>query len=287
MQSVIIFALLIIPLYCFPWGADGHKIAVYIAESYLTPEVREQIKNLLGDDSLTSVATWADEVKKEPAYKDTRTMHYVNVKQGMEKFDLERDCSDNKCVVSAILKYKEVLLNKDASKKDKVDALKFLIHFVGDIHQPLHVGLAKDYGGNDIRVEFMQNFTNLHRLWDSGLIRQTHKKWQEYAEELKKSISQEKINEWKKDIDPIKWANESYKLALSNAYAIPKNGQLGEEYYNQNIKVVDIQLSKAGIRLAEMLNQIFSKEKVEQKDKNAEEIKNLEKSSPSLSLLRL
>ena len=118
------------------------------------------------------------------------------------------------------------------------------------LHQPLHVSRAKDRGGNDIKVEFFHNSTNLHRVWDSGLIRRAKKPWTEYAAELQVGITPEQLTEWK-SIDPIEWATESYKLALSHAYAVPKDGQLGEAYFERCIPVVEKRLAMAGVRLAE------------------------------------
>ena len=144
------------------------------------------------------------------------------------------------------------------SHADKVEALKFLVHFVGDIHQPLHVSHAKDKGGNDIKVEFFHDRTNLHRLWDSGLIRRTKKPWTDYASELRQGITPEQLADWRKVTDPSDWATESYELALSHAYEIPKNGQLGEAYFDRSIPVVNRRLAMAGVRMATMLNRIFA-----------------------------
>ena len=162
--------------------------------------------------------------------------------------------------MSAIIKYSHILRDKTAKRSEKVEALKFLVHFVGDIHQPLHIGLARDKGGNDIKVEFFGNRTNLHKLWDSGLIRQTKKKWPDYAAELSLRITDQQRKEWS-TLDPVQWASESYRLALSNAYAIPSDGELGQDYFERNIPVVERQLTMAGVRLAAMLNVIFDETK--------------------------
>ena len=150
-----------------------------------------------------------------------------------------------------------MLQSEDATASEKTDALKFLVHFVGDVHQPLHVSRAKDKGGNDIKVEFFHNRTNLHRLWDSGLTRRTKKSWSVYAAELQQAITHEQLKAWS-STDPVEWATESYRLALSHAYAIPGDGQLGQAYFDRCIPVVNQRLAMAGVRLAVVLNRIFA-----------------------------
>ncbi|MCH7813784.1 MAG: S1/P1 nuclease [Planctomycetes bacterium] len=169
------FLAVLVATPCFGWGRDGHKITGTIATHYLTPEAKVGVTALLGDQSLAEVSTWADEIRSNPAYRWASPLHYSNVKPGEAEFDLSRDCPERGCVVSAIIKYAKVLRSKDASHAEKAEALKFLVHFVGDIHQPLHVSHAKDKGGNDIKVEFFHDRTNLHRLWDSGLIRRPNR----------------------------------------------------------------------------------------------------------------
>ncbi len=240
----------------FGWGRDGHKISGAIAAHYLTPKARAAVQSLLEEQSLADVSTWADEIRSDSSYRWANTLHYANIKPGESAFDLDRDCPKKGCVVSAITKYANVLRDKDSTRKKSVEALKFLVHFVGDVHQPLHASRARDKGGNDIKVEFFQNKTNLHRVWDSGLIRQTKKSWSEYATELQQAITPEQLAVWK-STDPALWATESWKLALSHAYEIPKDGQVGRSYFDRCIPVVDERLSMAGVRMATLLNSIF------------------------------
>ncbi len=243
---------------CFGWGRDGHKIASSIATHYLTPEAKGAIARLLGNQSLADVSTWADEIKSDRSYRWASPLHYANVKPGAEGFDLERDCPPQGCVVSAIIKCTGLLRGKGAGPAERTEALKFLVHFVQDVHQPLHVSRARDRGGNDIKVEFFHDRTNLHWVWDSGLIRCTKKRWPAYAAELQRSITPEQLAEWSRATAPVEWATESYKLAMSHAYAIPKDGQLGRPYFERCIPIVDRRLAMAGVRLATLLNAIFA-----------------------------
>lgn len=261
-QITFLLILAGIPAACFGWGADGHKIAARIAEHQLTPQAAAAIKSLLSPESLADVASWADEIRDDPKYDWLEPLHYVNIAPGAQGFDAKRDCPKGKCVVAAIQKYAKVLRDPQASRSDKIEALKLVVHFVGDVHQPLHVALAHDKGGNDIRVEFFTNPTNLHRVWDTSIIRRAldGRGWSIYAREIESRVKQEQRREWLKTTDPGAWATESWKLAQSNAYVIPQDGRLGSEYFDRNRPVIDQRLAMAGIRLGAMLNSIFANE---------------------------
>jgi nuclease S1 len=172
---------------------------------------------------------------------------------------LERDCSDKSCVVEQINLDEAILRDPEATYAAKAETLMFLVHFVGDVHQPLHLGRATDRGGNSIEVHFAGSKTNFHRLWDSGLINHTGLNRDKYLAGLMRLAGKMEPG----SLDPVDWANESLKLAYSNAYAIPKNGKLGDAYYGQNIIVVNQRLAIAGVRLAAVLNDIYDPADVE------------------------
>jgi hypothetical protein len=253
----LLFLILAAPAAACAWGEDGHKIIADIAARELTPQAAAQVKDLLNGWEMTDVASWADHVRSEPKYQWTAPLHYVNVPPGAEGFDFQRDCPAGECVVGAIHKFIAVLHDPAADHAKKAEALKFLLHFVGDVHQPLHVSYAHDKGGNDIKVEFFYDRTNLHRVWDTLLIERTKRPWRDYADYLYARITPQQRQKWASPLDPSAWATESYKLAVSHAYAIPKDGQLGQEYFDSNLPVVEDRLSMAGIRLGAMLNAIF------------------------------
>lgn len=133
----------------------------------------------------------------------------------------------------------------------------FLVHFVGDVHQPLHLGRASDRGGNDIEVTFNHKKTNLHSLWDTGLLVHTGLSRDEYLAGLNRMVKPAAKAEWLDSLDPVDWATESHVLAHSYAYVVPKNGKVSDAYYRRNIIVVDERLAAAGIRLAAVLNNIY------------------------------
>jgi hypothetical protein len=254
--TTIAISAILIPSVCFAWGRDGHRITGFIAAKYLTPQAAAAVKDLLGNESLADASTWPDEIRRER--KHTAPWHYANPAPGSDGFNLERDCPEEGCVVGAIIKFAHVLRDKKASRQERIEALKFLVHFVGDVHQPLHLGRARDRGGNDIKVTFFEDNTNLHSVWDSGLIRRAKGKrtWQKYATDLRSRIAGKYPAAWAR-LDPSEWATESYKLAVSHAYVIPKDGQLGQAYFYQCGSVVEDRLTAAGVRLAALLNVIF------------------------------
>jgi nuclease S1 len=142
----LLFAfILFVPSLCFAWGRDGHQIAAEIASRHLSTKAQACVQNLLPGQSLADVSVWADEIKG--ARRSTAPWHYADMAPGEKEFDLARDCPKNGCVVSAIQRYCGVLKDEKASPADRAEALKFLIHFVGDVHCPMHVAYAHDKGG--------------------------------------------------------------------------------------------------------------------------------------------
>ena len=253
--------LLVVPGLAWGWGEDGHYIIAAIAQENLRPEAARAVDELLRDDpddkSLVAASTWPDRIRSRKEYAWTKPLHYVNVAEGEQAYDPARDCQDGACVVGATERFVQVLRDPGATRDEKRAALKFVVHFVGDVHQPLHVSRAKDRGGNDIKVEFFHDRTNLHRVWDSQLLRRAKKPWKEYAEALGKTITPADRARWTNGT-PADWATESYQLAMSNAYAVPADGQLGQEYLERNLPVVEERLKVAGIRLAAVLNGAFA-----------------------------
>lgn len=256
-------ALALVAALCCAWGSTGHKVVAQIAYDHLTPEARAAVDELLGDSDLPEFSVWADQIKGDKAWEWTKPWHYVNVPEGATGFDMDRDCPDEGCVVRGIERYAEVLASEDATHEERVQALKFLVHFVGDIHQPLHVSNASDLGGNRIGVTLFSRQMNLHSLWDTGMINQMGMPYEVYAARLEEALTPEVEAAAVAEMDPVAWANESHALSMSNAYvdtdgATIKTGDgLGQEYIDRNLPVVDEQLTKAGLRLAEMLNGIF------------------------------
>lgn len=151
------------------WGAEGHRLIGDLAESQLTPVARTEVSRLLAAEpgaTLSSIATWADEIRS----RETASWHYVNLPPGNCSYERARDCDDGQCAVEALIAQVEVLKSK-APDEQRLTALKWVVHLVGDVHQPLHAGFKGDKGGNLYQVQAFGRGTNLHSLWDGALIR--------------------------------------------------------------------------------------------------------------------
>ena len=236
------------------WGQTGHRTIGKIAEQYLDKKTKKEIAKILDGQSLALVSTFGDDIKSDKRYKDFSPWHYVNMPFGVKYDDSEKNSEGD--LVSGIAKCKAVILDKNASKDDKAFYLKLLVHFIGDLHQPMHVGRAEDKGGNAIQVQWFNNGTNLHSLWDSKMIDSFQMTYTEMAENADK-ISKEQIK-YLQQGTIADWANETQTFAIK-AYASTEVGEkLSYNYMYDNFGIVRSQLQKGGIRLAKVLNDLFS-----------------------------
>jgi hypothetical protein len=240
------------------WGRQGHRVASRLTEARLTAGASAAVRDLLDSgESLSDASTWADEHRRE--MPESAPWHYVNVPLDKPRYD-PKFCPPQGCVVSKIKEFRDVLADKTASREERQKALRFLVHFVQDMHQPVHVGHRDDRGGNDLQLQFFGEGTNLHRIWDSGLIARAGGDEVEWARKLAADITDEQAKTWAEGTVED-WATESL-LAARKAYRVPgsddrlKAGmKLGEEYQEANLPVVRLRLSQAGVRLAAMLNE--------------------------------
>jgi S1/P1 Nuclease len=251
-QRLALFALLILqPLPALAWGPEGHEIIAQIAEDHLTPEARQIVWAMLDGASLASVSNWADDIR--PSRPETARWHYVNFAEGAKDYVPARDCADipgqGDCVIAAIGRAVADLTRDDASQ---VDALKFLVHFVGDVHQPFHA-VATERGGNGIHVTFFGNRTNLHAVWDSGFIQHSRRTSEEYAKYLETTWITGKDVTVLAQGTPVDWAFASRDIG--EAALVPQGSPLEQDYYVKYAPVVDGQLALAGLRLAKLLNE--------------------------------
>ena len=153
------------------WGPQGHSVIGLIADGHLKPEVKELIAKKFNINSLADVATWADRTRKKR--KEESSWHYTNIEEGEWAYNAERDCPDGACVTEKIHEFSGILRSTSLRERKK-DALKFLVHFVGDVHQPLHLGNLKDRGGGTLRFLYKGKDVSLHYLWDGGSVSYTH-----------------------------------------------------------------------------------------------------------------
>ena len=281
---------------CWAWGDEGHMIVAAVAERFLDPGVRDQVNELLSkddDDTLTpgdfaSRATWADKYRDSDRnttkvrYKATEQWHFVDME--LDGPNIDSACFNHPtipaqtpaskgpkddCVVDKINQFKAELSSPATPKAEKLLALKFLLHFVGDVHQPLHAADDHDRGGNDKFVIFAHRTTcmKLHGYWDTTLVQRLGRNFDQVAGQLVSEFSN-KRNSWMRG-EAADWAQESFRLARDIAYALPPSvpderdnqcSELTPQYEDQALATVREQLAKGGMRLAITLNQAFRHE---------------------------
>jgi hypothetical protein len=253
------------------WGRDGHAIVAEIAWRELSPETRAAIEALLAENdagaTIQETASWADAVRPQDAYRWSAPLHYVNMAPDAAEYLHSRDCPDQGCVVSAIQRFRDEVRDTSLPIEQRREALMFLVHFVGDLHQPLHGGRAEDRGGNDIEITFYGRESNLHRIWDSSIL-EAHdgSPWPVKAERLYAAISGHDRIAWLADFhdeDMLatagRWAFESHALAEDYAYGLVENGDaLSANYVNATVDVAELRLMQGGVRLAAVLETAFA-----------------------------
>lgn len=263
--------LLFVSFNAHAWGRDAHRLVCALAQAKLTPEAKTMVDTLLvegkslkgGEVSFAESCLWPDGAKYG-THKGTYEQHFINVPDGALTVDLNRDCAALNCIATGIqtaLTYLSQPADSGREKTRQAAALRFLGHFVGDLHQPLHIGNASDWGGNKIIVQWRGNKTNLHALWDYGMLEAIGIK---YPDSLNFLSSVENTNDKKHMID---WFNESLSLARTNAYAnargkaIAAGDSLGSDYLERNKPVLIARLVLASERLARLLNEIAAGQK--------------------------
>ncbi|OOQ58292.1 S1/P1 nuclease [Mucilaginibacter pedocola] len=260
MKKTFLTALALSGALCLiSWGFKGHRAVATIAQKHLTSNTAYVVSAYLSGSSLADVSTWADENKD----RATAPWHFMNLPLGLshDQFVKLVSQSDGN-VYSAIVKTEAQLKDKSLSVEQKNEALKYLIHLVGDAHQPMHVAGKEDKGGNTIQVRFDNKGTNLHTLWDSRLIDHEGLSEADIAKTYD-TATPAQIAAWEKD-SPLEWLWESYQIS-TQLYAATKPGQeIDEAYYKKYIPVVRQRIDQAGIRLAGELNKLFGNEAVPQ-----------------------
>lgn len=237
----------------YAWGPTGHRTTGEIAEQHLTKRAKKKIDALLNGESLALVSTFADDIKSDRKYRKYSSWHYVNIPLG--KTYEEYPKNENGDIVSGIEKAIEVLENPNANQEDKIFYLKMLVHFIGDLHQPLHVGIGEDKGGNDFQVQWFNDGTNLHRVWDSQILNSFRMNYTELAANTKRlSKAEKKAIQRGNHMD---WLYDS-RVLMEDIYENTEVGEkLGYEYMYRYMDTVRFQLQKGGLRLAALLNEIF------------------------------
>lgn len=250
--ALLATALLLVSPRLLAWGPEGHRIVGQIAAEHLSPTAQAAIAALLADEpepTLAGVANWADEVRDERS----GPLHYVNFPTGDCYYQPRRDCPGGRCVVAAIDRAVAVLKRRKASRAQRLIALKQLVHFTGDIHQPLHAGRGEDRGGNSFQLRWHDEGSNLHKLWDSGLIADIEPDWRRYVLRLGPKPNASVVSDRR---TAREWAMESCAIVASEGF-YPAGRDPGHAYLAQWRGTVDARLNLAGLRLAALLGTLF------------------------------
>ncbi len=251
----LIFAVLILLLStgkAYAWGSTGHRAIAFIAYQKLDNKVKSKIADLLGNDYLPYYANWADEVRSEKNNPYAKLPHYVNMPMDVDYAQSEK--SEYGDVVTILNDMVSKLKSDQTSREEKAIALKMIIHLVGDIHQPMHVSLEEDLGGNKVAVKWYGEENNLHKVWDEGLIDHSRLSYTELAHFAEIG----EINPGLKGnaTDFASWADETHQIT-KRIYSHLGNLDYSYAYSKEYMPVVYVQIKKAGDRLANLLNDIF------------------------------
>ncbi|WP_442267144.1 S1/P1 nuclease [Tenacibaculum sp. ZS6-P6] len=236
------------------WGPTGHRVTGKIAEKHLTKKAKRKIEKLLQGESLAFVSTYADEIKSDRNYRKYSAWHYVNMPLDGDYESSKKNPKGD--LVTGINHCIKILKDKTSSLADKRFCLKMLVHLIGDLHQPLHIGRKEDKGGNSIQVQWHGRGSNLHRVWDEDIIAKWDMSYVELAENAK-DLTKEQINYIQKG-SVLDWVKDSHKLTKRIYNSAESGDKLRYKYSYEFFPVVREQLQKGGLRLAKLLNEIFS-----------------------------
>lgn len=249
MLCIAMLCSALFPSTALAWGQRAHQLIAVLAEAQLNPKAHAEAQRLLALEpgaTLASISTWADEHRSSA----TAAWHYVNFPRTSCTYDAARDCAGGRCVVSALERQLGILASA-ATDEARLQALKYVVHFVGDVHQPLHAGFADDRGGNQYQLQAFGKGTNIHELWDSGLLDGRN---EDTASTLNR-LEQINVDAEARRTSVVSAAEESCTIASRPDFYPGR--KLSDEYVARFTPVMDRQLTLAGARLAELLNEAF------------------------------
>jgi len=241
----------------FGWGGEGHNLVARLAQARLTPAAAAKVKEILGPDAtIVSISSWADQVRN--SRRESGPWHYIDIPIDKKHLDMARDCKNGDCVIAKIEDFKKVLVDPAATPVQRREALMFIVHFIGDMHQPLHCSDNKDKGGNDVRLDFNGRNMNLHSVWDSAMLSRMGTEDELYAK-----LSQDLNPGRTKKLGKGKvrdWAEQSHSISVKIVYGkLPKGTgiKITSDYEKAADPVIVEQLERAGARLAATLNAVL------------------------------
>ncbi|MCV6625128.1 MAG: S1/P1 nuclease [Cellvibrionaceae bacterium] len=251
MRVFIVLFTLLFSLQALAWGKQGHRISSAIAEPYLSPEAKAMVSEILGVETIAEASTWPDFMRSNPDtfwQRQSPRLHYVTIPIDKLKPNKKGDA------FSGLKDFRANTLDKTLPLEKRQLALRFAIHIITDLHQPLHAGNGKDRGANDIKVKFFGQDSNLHRVWDTQLIDHEKLSYSEWASWLLPRISEQQAKDWCVT-EPMVWALESRNL---HDKIYPGRKNLSWQYVYKSRKILRLRLQQGGVRLACYLNQMAS-----------------------------
>ncbi|SPT20612.1 unnamed protein product [Triticum aestivum] len=273
------------------WSTEGHMLTCQIAQDLLEPAAAQAVKNLLPEEAagdLSAMCVWPDQVRHWYMYRWTSPLHFIDTPDKACTFDYARDCHDpsgakDMCVAGAVANFTSQLMHYKQGSADRkynlTEALLFLSHFMGDIHQPMHVGFTSDMGGNSVNLRWFKHKSNLHHVWDREIIltvlaERYGKDMAAFRKDLQHNITKGSWSDessWKDCADlmscPTKYATESIGLACKWGYDGVHDGDtLSEDYFGSRLPIVTRRIAQGGVRLAMFLNRVFGDHKAHGRD---------------------
>lgn len=241
----------------FAWGPEGHNLVARLAEAHLTAAAQAKVAEILGPgETLASVSSWPDRIRA--SRPETGPWHYTDIPIDRPHLDMERDCPKGECLVARLDNFEKVLADPAAKPMERREALIYIVHLVGDMHQPLHSSDNHDKGGNGVQTDFFGKPTNLHTVWDSGLLTRMGDEDKLFAE-FSRDLTPKRQRKWGKG-SPAQWAEETHRWSQKITYGkLPKvsNGErvpIGDAYERAADPLIREEIEKAGARLAAILN---------------------------------
>lgn len=234
------------------WGQIGHYVTGEIAEFHMTETARERVNEILDNVSIPLATVWMDDIRSDPSYNFTNTWHWATIPDGMTYEEVVQEADGD--IIWALETLIAELKQGGLSKDEERDKLRMVMHMIGDIHQPLHVGTGEDRGGNDVRLQWMGQNSNLHRVWDTDIIQSLELSYTELSREINRATPGQ-IQKWQQ-ASVREWAYESMSYR-ERVYDLPDNMRLSYPYRFYNVDIVYQRLLQAGIRMAGILNEIY------------------------------
>lgn len=262
LPTLVLAATTLVPVSALAWGAQGHRLVAHVAETRLAPAAKTEIDRLLAgepDPTLHAIAAWADELRSNDPDLGKRSAgwHYVNIAEDNCHYEAPKHCSNGNCVVEAINAQSAILADRSKPDAERAQALKFVVHFVGDLHQPMHAGHGHDKGGNDFQLQYNGRGTNLHALWDGGMLYAQQLSDDQYLQRLLALPAPQLPVRFELPQAPRAWSEDSCRIAISPG-VYPHTRNVTDAYASQFLPLAETQMRLAGERLGTLLNKLLA-----------------------------